>query len=303
MLWRVAILGFGAMGRHHARVLAGAPEHFTVAGAFDPSAPVAPAVRAYPSAADAIADADVVVVASPIAAHAEGVLRAASMGRHVLVEKPIGASLVEARAMCAAAERAAALLFVGHSERFNPVVRAIAREVAPESIRAIATRRVAATRGRGVANDALLNLGVHDVDLAAHLTRSRVRVVAASGGDGDADLLCETSSGCSARVHVARALEARERSIVVETRDAVWRGDLLRFRLARFVRATGELTEIPVDGGEPLALQARALAAALAGGAPGALATGRDGAAAVRAVDEARALLARRGSAIPADNL
>ena len=64
-------------------------------------------------------------------------------------------------------------LFVGHSERFNPVVRALCRELAPAAIRRLTFRRVGAPRSR--ARDVLLNLAVHDFDLASYLTGARVR--------------------------------------------------------------------------------------------------------------------------------
>ena len=294
---RVSILGLGAMGTVHARAIAtrGVPG-LTLAGFFDPdpervppfAVPEGEGVRRFPSEEEAIAAADVVVVSSPIAAHAAGATRALERGRDVLVEKPLAATPGAAAALIDAARAAGCRLFVGHSERFNPVVRALARLVAPTAITSLSFRRVGSVR---TADALLVNLGVHDLDLASYLTRSPLMPRTARGDDATVDIVLSAARGCRVAAHLSRTGE-RERTVVLETRDRVWRGDLARFALAVTSRRTGEARKVALDvDTEPVVLQARALARALDGSLEPELATGRDAARAVHAAAGCAALL------------
>ena len=171
------------MGRRHARVLLSLGDRFHLVGAYD-SAPgcVAPeGVALLPSEAEVIARADVVIVATPVEAHPATVADALAAGRHVLVEKPLCTSAAEARSLALRA-RADARLFVGHSERFNPVIRALARLVRADPAAGIELTRVGPTavRSPGV----LLNLGVHDLDLARYLGRTDIALRHVEGPTG-----------------------------------------------------------------------------------------------------------------------
>jgi predicted dehydrogenase len=311
---RIALLGLGAMGRLHARTFL-TPRAFRITGVFDPDDAVHLASGLPRCATEeiAIAGADLVVVATPIAEHAGAAIRALSAGCDVFVEKPIGATFRDAAAMVDAARRTGRRLFVGHSERFNPVVRAIATAVAPAAIRRIVLRRVGPPpRARARAHDSvLLNLGVHDLDLVAHLTGSTLAIRSAHGGEEAADVVLTTASGCDARISVARTTLARGRTIRVETHDEIWLGDLLALALEVTSLVTGATRSVPIEAVEPLVAQAHALALALASTepTPTPVATGIDGARAVLAVEAAEACLRSRtvtpseDPARPAENL
>lgn len=315
---RVAIVGAGVMGKRHARVLASNRERFALVAVMDVDPRAAGELsEAYGAEAsardvDAIELADAVVVATPIFAHALSVRRALARGRHVLVEKPVAATASEGAELVELAEKSGARLFVGHSERFNPVVRALARRVEPESVEAIALQRVGTTRARGSGDGALVNLGVHDFDLAAYLSRSELALTHATSGAGEdggsgaedrADVSAVTASG--ARVHVVvdqRPHDGRRRrSIELTTRAHVWEGDLLASTLSRVCRRTGVRESIPVGTDEPLLLQALAFFAALRGDAAGGLeaglaaeiADGRDGKNALLVAEHARRAASR----------
>jgi predicted dehydrogenase len=310
---RVALVGAGVMGRRHARVLAGRPDRFELAAIMDVNEAAAwdvaephgaPVVLAENEALDR---AEAVIVATPIGAHEGTVKRAILAGKHVLVEKPIAASAQAAAELVALAEaQRAARVFVGHSERFNPVVRALARLVDGVGVRAIELRRVnarAASRGL-LEHGALVNLGVHDLDLAAYLTRAPLVSVSATGDMGAegleerAHVLARTATGASVHVYVdqkPRPHEPQRRRVVtLATADHVWRGDLLALSLVRVCRATGGSEAVPLDTEEPLLAQALAFASAARGGAATEIATGQDGARALLAAEQAGAQVARR---------
>jgi len=285
---KVTVVGLGVMGLRHVRVLTALSERFEVVGAYEVRADVEwPAgVPVLGGEAEALARADVVVVATPVRAHAGTVARALAAGKHVLVEKPLCARLAEAEALSAAASRGSARLYVGHSERFNPVVRALARLVGDEPVIAVDFERVGPSRP--TEGGVLVNLAVHDFDLAAYLAGGEAFVHGAVGGGSSgapgedlAHVLLATTSGAVGHVYVDRTLPERRRGVVLATPRWVYEGDLLAHRLTRTSRDTGVRTEVPLPLEEPLAAQASALADALDGATPRELATAPDGARAV----------------------
>jgi predicted dehydrogenase len=280
------------------------PDRYEVAGVFDVDRAAAEEVaRAWgvpvlqdPSAC--VDAAEVVFIASPIEAHAAGARCALERGRHVLVEKPLCASLSEASLLVRTAASHSALLFVGHSERFNPVIVALKKLVHPLDVRSISIRRttpappspLARIREEGV----LLSLSVHDVDLVSHLTGAVVELRGVSGtwrGNEEerASLNLVTTTGAVARVIADRTAPRRERTIELVTRDEIFEGDLLVPRLVRRpCSATGPRTPVELESIEPLAEQARAVALAVCGLHSRRMATGVEGALALAIALQAR---------------
>jgi len=305
---KVAVVGLGVMGLRHLRVLLGLEQRFEVVGTYDvrPDAPTPAAAPRFGSEDEAVACAEVLVVATPIASHAEVAGRVLAAGRHALVEKPLCATSDEARAVIAAA-RAGARLFVGHSERFNPVVRALANLVRGDDVRAIEFERLGPSRpcGHGV----LVNVGVHDLDLAAYLAGGGVAVRGATGsrasgssGEDFADVAFSTAGGAAGRLTLDRTSPARRRSVAVTTSQWHYEGDLLAHRLVRTARGKARaqaLAPLPIPADEPLVAQALALADALDGRTGRDLATGLDGLRAVELAERAVAFCAASPGALP----
>src|SRR5688572_20123948 len=132
---KVAVVGVGALGQHHARVYAELPEAELV-GVLDQNRERAAEIAArhgcplLPDLAAVAASAEAVSVAVPTVDHHRVGLTLLAAGRHVLVEKPIATSLEQADELIAAARSAGVRLQVGHVERFNPaldIVRTVAR--------------------------------------------------------------------------------------------------------------------------------------------------------------------------------
>lgn len=306
------------MGHRHARVLTSALRDaepmFRVVGVVDRD--VARAVEAarkwgvpaLASEAEAIDSSDVVVIATPIATHADLATAVLEAGRDVFVEKPVCASVDEAHTVLAVAARERRRVFVGHSERFNPVVRALARLLRGDEVLAIELHRIGAGRQPGPDEPGVLvNLGVHDFDLAAYLSGAPIEVRDAvgrsvsddAGAEDLAHVLLSSRGGSVGHVYVDRSTRARHRTVRVTTSRWVYDGDLLAPRLVRTPRdaANGRApTEIPLPTDEPLAAQARALADAIAGGGSRELATGVDGARALAMAEEAGARIRARAA-------
>jgi predicted dehydrogenase len=245
-----------------------------------------------------------VVIATPNHAHARAAESALAAGRHVLVEKPICARAADAFALVELAKSVSPCraLFVGHSERFNPVVRVLARLLEGDTVIALDFARVGKRRtGHAPSprdeSGALATLGVHDLDLAAYLARSPIELREAVGACGApparaedlAHALVTSASGVPAHVYVDRTAHAARRTITVVTPRWIYEGDLLLHRLKRTSRTSGESTAVPLPTEEPLVAQALAAADAIRGTSrgPREIALGMDGARALALAERA----------------
>jgi predicted dehydrogenase len=301
-LLRVGVVGYGVMGSRHARVFAALDREFEVIGAYDPRSEEIPVFLRRFVTEDALVDAvDVVIVSSPIERHRESASRALVKKRHVLVEKPIAATWREAYALVGRAAAADARLFVGHSERFHPVTRALSSELYGKEILSMQFRRVASGAPRDAAlreprADALLNLAVHDIDLAAHLSGDRVELTFARESGSVCMVELEGKKGWHGSIEAGRVTENPERTVVVETKLTTYRGDLRNGTLVAIDRASSVERNIALEKDEPLLAQASAIAKAFRGEKQ-ALASGEDGARAVRVAEDALVRLAGAGTA------
>lgn len=181
---RMAVVGVGHLGRHHARVLANLPD-VTLAGVVDIDAARAAEVAQANGTAvirsvdDLIGQVDAVSVAAPTEAHAAVALPLMAAGIHVMVEKPMTRSVAEADALLEAAERAGVTLAVGHIEHFNPAVQA-ARPLI-HAPRFIEVHRLGTFPERSLDIDVVFDLMIHDIGLVLELVGSEVAGIEAVG--------------------------------------------------------------------------------------------------------------------------
>jgi predicted dehydrogenase len=180
---RLAIVGVGHLGRHHARVAAslagiravGIHDHHPgraeeIAREF--SLPLLPDLEAVAAAAEAV------VIATPTVSHAEIAAFFLERGLHVLVEKPIASTLSEADDLVARARRAGRVLQVGHVERYNPAIAAAIELV--RSPRFIEVHRLGVFTARSLDVDVVLDLMIHDLQIVSALVgRPAVEIRAA----------------------------------------------------------------------------------------------------------------------------
>lgn len=180
---RYGVIGVGSLGKHHARWGA-TLDGVELVGVYDRVPERAAQVaeerrcRAFPTAEALIEACDALSVAVTTSDHCDVALQVIGAGRHLLVEKPIAATLAQADRMVAAAEAAGVTMMVGHIERFNPAVTALAGyDLSPRFIEA---HRLAAFNPRGADVAVVLDLMIHDIDLVLHLIKSPVERIDAS---------------------------------------------------------------------------------------------------------------------------
>lgn len=182
---RVGVIGVGNMGANHARVYS-MLRVADLVGVADPDAPArervatAHGVPGFAHYRDLLPLVDAVSVAVPTPQHVGVARDCLAAGVHVLVEKPIALDRAGGVELVEAAARHGRILQVGHVERFNPAVQEAAAIVAEEQVLAIAARRLSPPTPH-VPEDVVLDLLIHDVDIAMSLARSPARTVAALG--------------------------------------------------------------------------------------------------------------------------
>jgi predicted dehydrogenase len=219
---RIAVIGVGYLGRHHARILSALPG-VTLAGVVDLNPERAQDIAAthativIPDAASLIGQVDAVVVATPTASHAHVARPLLEAGVAVLVEKPMARSQVEADELLNAARTGGATLAVGHTERFNPAV-AVARERLT-SPRFIEVHRLGTFPDRSLDIDVVFDLMIHDIDVILSIVGSPVAAIDAVGVPvltpkiDIANVRLRFESGCIANLTASRISRDRTRKI------------------------------------------------------------------------------------------
>ena len=228
----VAVIGVGRMGHHHARIYASMPEANLVAvvdANIDRAETVADEYdcEAYETIEQLLAgqpEVAAVTVAAPTVRHAEVSVPLLSRGVACLVEKPLAPTAEQAQALADLASNKGATLQVGHTERFNPAVRAVAAmEITP---RFVEIHRVSPMTFRSLDVGVVMDMMIHDIDIVLALVNDRVAKVDATGvsvlGEHEdvASARLEFESGCVANITASRLALKTERKQRLFSEDA-----------------------------------------------------------------------------------
>ncbi|UCD94341.1 MAG: Gfo/Idh/MocA family oxidoreductase, partial [Candidatus Zixiibacteriota bacterium] len=123
-------------------------------------------------------EVDAVSVVVPTISHYEVAEQIIRKNIHCLIEKPIASTVEEANSLIELADKHQVVLTVGHIERFNPAIEALKEyKIEPRFIEA---HRLAAFDPRGTDVAVVLDLMIHDIELALHLVRSKVKRIESS---------------------------------------------------------------------------------------------------------------------------
>ena len=245
---KVGVIGIGNMGWHHARVLSLLRDAELV-GVADPDAARGALAteqfgcRWFADYNDLIAEVEAVCIAVPTLLHHPVGMACLKAGVHVLIEKPIAANEQEAGELIAAAEQAGRLLQVGHIERFNPAFRELLNVVANEEVVVLEGRRHSPHADRANDVSVVLDLMIHDIDLALELAGAPVVGFAAAGGrssDGPIDYVTATlnfANGVAASLTASKMSHRKERCLTAHCRDSLVEADFLNRNLRIHRRA------------------------------------------------------------------
>ena len=217
---RIAVIGVGHLGQHHARLLAGM-ENVELVGVVDTKAGRAEEIaakygtRAFTNAADIRGLVDAVTVAVPTESHVDVAMPFIDDGRAVLVEKPLASSLADADRLIDAAARRGSVLAAGHTERFNPAVGVALPLV--RNPRFVEVHRLGVFPERSLDIDVIFDLMIHDLDLLLASVHSDVVSIEAVGvhvlspRTDIANVRLRFASGCIANLTASRISRERVR--------------------------------------------------------------------------------------------
>ncbi len=298
---RVAVIGVGHLGQHHARILSELPGARLV-GIVDVDRGRAEAIaaqrgtQAFTEVSALFGQVDAVTIAVPTVSHLTAAAPFLERGVPVLVEKPLAQSLAEADAMIALAASRGATLAVGHTERFNPAIEVARAHVT--SPRFLEVHRLGVFPERSLDIDVVFDLMIHDLDVILSMPVGEIVAIEAVGvavltGRTDiANARLRFSSGCIANLTASRISRDRVRKIRFFQPDSYLSIDYAAQELEmwRLVRVNGQRPNI--EGGavavpreEPLKRELADFLAAVECGRPP-LVTGRQGRAALALATE-----------------
>ena len=291
---RVGVIGAGSLGQHHVRLLRDI-EGARLVGFCEVRSERAQQVSselgvpAVPSLEALLEQVEAVTVVVPTIGHHEVAKAALERGIHVMIEKPIAATLAEADELVAIAKRTGALIQTGHVERFNRAIRAALPFI--DTPRFIESDRLAPFNPRGSDVAVVLDLMIHDIDLVRTLVGGHVDDLQAVGvgvltpSVDIANARLTFDSGAVANITASRVSRERLREIRIFQRTgylsldlAAGTGEFYRLRtdvdfsaIAKAPLALEAFVErvvLDAPEGEPLRLELESFIAAVQGTSP-----------------------------------
>lgn len=278
------VVGVGSLGQHHARIYAALPGA-ELAGIFETSDARAAEIcarlncRRFATLAELGEACDAISIVVPTDRHAAVALPLLRQGCHLLIEKPICASLAEAEEVVAAARQHGAIVQVGHVEHFNPVMAFLEQEA--DRPRYLTAERLAPYQPRGTEVGVVLDLMIHDIGIVLALVKSPIAKIDSVGisvlspTEDIANARIEFENGCVANLSASRMSLQKSREIrifqddaylsldfmnqkghLVRKRDIVAYGLKMKIGLVKAGDTSSvPVREIPIEKGEPLALE------------------------------------------------
>ncbi|GBQ13636.1 Gfo/Idh/MocA family protein [Swaminathania salitolerans] len=253
---KVGIVGAGHFGRFHALKARDCAREQLVA-LYDPDRERARLVAQeagcdVAASPESLVDAvDAVIVATPAEYHYPAASAALRAGRHVLVEKPIAATLDEARSLAALARETGCVLQVGHLLRYSSEHRAISERIGKPLY--IEATRIAPFKPRGTDVSVILDLMIHDLDLVLSLVDSPIAsidaigVAVSSAHEDISNARVRFENGCVASISASRISLKTERRMRVFSEEGYLSADFMQKELTMIGRKRG--LPLPGTGG------------------------------------------------------
>jgi predicted dehydrogenase len=240
MGFRVSILGIGTMGKNHLRVLS-MLKGVVVAKIFDfneDELKLLSEQYGVPytlNAEEALADVDAAIIVTPTSTHFDYFRLCVGKVKNVFVEKPLAESYAQAQEIKTLAKRNDMFVQCGFIERFNPVVAELKKILKTTKVINSDFFRTNRLSSRITDVDVVLDLMIHDIDLALYLNGPVKDVVAYGNKENGlvafASAIFKHQNGSLSRIIASRITEKKIRSIQVTTEDAYIDAELVRKEL------------------------------------------------------------------------
>ncbi|AKG22742.1 Gfo/Idh/MocA family protein [Calothrix sp. 336/3] len=237
---RIGVIGVGNMGQHHTRVLSSMKDveligvaDINVERGLETASRFK--VRFFEDYCDLLPHVDAVCIAVPTRLHYAIGINCLLAGVHVLIEKPIAASLSEAESLVNAAAESQCILQVGHIERFNPAFQELSKVLKTEEVLALEAHRMSPYSHRANDVSVVLDLMIHDIDLLLDLAASPVVKLTANGSraldSGYLDYVTATlgfANGIVATLTASKVTHRKIRRIVAHCKNSFTEADFLK---------------------------------------------------------------------------
>jgi predicted dehydrogenase len=236
---RMGVIGVGNMGQHHARVLSFLKDVELVGVAdvnVDRGLDTASKhrVRYFEDYHELLPLVDAVCIAVPTRLHFDVGTTCLKSGTHVLIEKPIAATIAEAESLVNTAAEFDCILQVGHIERFNPAFQELSKVLANEELLAIEASRMSPYSQRANDVSVVFDLMIHDIDLLLELVPAQVMRLSASGNkvsdSGFLDYVTSTiefDNGVIATLTASKVTHRKQRRIAAHCKNSLTESDFL----------------------------------------------------------------------------
>lgn len=237
---RIGVIGVGNMGQHHARILSSMKDvelvgvaDINVERGLDTASKYK--TRFFADYCDLLPHVEAVCIAVPTRMHYAVGISCLLAGIHVLIEKPIAASLSEAESLVNAAAETQCILQVGHIERFSPAFQELSKVLKTEEVLALEAHRMSPYSDRANDVSVVLDLMIHDIDLLLELAAAPVVKLTASGNrtldSGYLDYVTATlgfANGIVATLTASKVTHRKIRSIVAHCKDSYTEADFIK---------------------------------------------------------------------------
>lgn len=237
---RIGVIGVGNMGQHHARILSSMKD-VELVGVSDINVERGLETASkykghfFEDYCDLLPHVEAVCIAVPTRLHYAVGMNCLLAGIHVLIEKPIAASISEAESLVNAAADSQCILQVGHIERFNPAFQELSKVLKTEKLLALEAHRMSPYSDRANDVSVVLDLMIHDIDLLLELAASPVVKLTASGtrslDSGYLDYVTATlgfANGIVATLTASKVTHRKIRRIVAHCKNSFTEADFLK---------------------------------------------------------------------------
>ena len=236
---KVGIVGTGNMGKNHARV-ASDKSKIDFVGVYDVDEARAKDIasmydtQAYVDLDEMIEKVDALIIATPTLTHYKIAKKAITAQKHCLIEKPITATVDEAKDLIALAKKMGVVLQVGHIERYNPVFKELNKILENDEILAIDSARLSYNTNRANDVDVVLDLMIHDIDAINKIVKHDIVDIKAVGhnyyttNNDFVTAVLKSKNGVAINITASKISQTKERKLNISCRDSYVEVDYLR---------------------------------------------------------------------------
>lgn len=218
---KIGLVGAGHLGKIHLQNLLLLSDCFQVSGFYDIDEQIQSEVASqfnlipFTCYTDLLDHVDAVLLACPTSSHFTMAVQALKKRKHLFIEKPVCQNSEESKQLLSYGSEAGVVIQVGHVERFNPAFISAKKHI--DSPMFIESHRLSPFQERGTDVSVVLDLMIHDIDIALKMANSRVKRISATGMEVLSDqtdiasVRLEFENGCVANLTASRIAQNRVR--------------------------------------------------------------------------------------------